>query len=78
MMFLPSINFLYLVVSEIQPGQDFKGQGHYNKVKPKSHHDTALLQPLTSNLMVLEIQPRQDFQTQGHYGMVKGQMKVPP
>ena len=32
-MSLPSINFLHLTVSEIQPGQDFKGQGHYSKVK---------------------------------------------
>ena len=26
---LPSINFLHLSVSEILPGQDFIGQGHY-------------------------------------------------
>ena len=26
--------------------QDFKGQGHYNKVKSKSHHDAAHLHPL--------------------------------
>ena len=32
-MSLPSINFLHLTVSEIQPGQDFIGQGHYGKVK---------------------------------------------
>ena len=30
---LPSINFLHLTVSEIEPGQDFKGQDHYGKVK---------------------------------------------
>ena len=29
---LASINFLHLMGSEIQPGQDFIGQGHY-KVK---------------------------------------------
>ena len=28
--------------------QDFKGQGHYNKVKSRSHHDAAHLQPLTN------------------------------
>ena len=28
-----SINFLHLSVSEIWPGQDFIGQGHYGKVK---------------------------------------------
>ena len=26
---LPSINLLHLMVSEILPGQNFKGQGHY-------------------------------------------------
>ena len=30
---LPNINFLHLTVSEILPGQDFIGQGHYIKVK---------------------------------------------
>ena len=30
---LPRINFLHLIVSEILPGQDFIGQGHYSKVK---------------------------------------------
>ena len=29
----PSNNFLHLTVSEIQPGQDFIGQGHYGKIK---------------------------------------------
>ena len=28
--------------------EDFKGQGHYNNVKSRSHHDTAHLQPLTN------------------------------
>ena len=32
-MFLPNMNFLHLTVSEIWPGQDFQGQGHYSKVK---------------------------------------------
>ena len=27
--------------------QDFKGQGQYNKVKSRSHHDAAHLQSLT-------------------------------
>ena len=30
---LPSINFLNFTVSEILSGQNFKGQGHYGKVK---------------------------------------------
>ena len=47
-MSLPSINFLHLTVSEILPGQDFKGQGHYGKVKSRSDHDVAHLQPLTN------------------------------
>ena len=45
-MSLPSINFLPLTVSEIQPGQDFIGQGHYGKVKSRSQHDVAHLHPL--------------------------------
>ena len=28
--------------------QDFKGQGHYDKVKSRSHHDVAHLHPLTN------------------------------
>ena len=32
-MSLPNINFLHCTVSEILPGQNFKGQGHYGKVK---------------------------------------------
>ena len=28
--------------------RDFKGQGHYDKVKSRSHHDAAHLQPLTN------------------------------
>ena len=28
--------------------QDFIGQGHYDKVKSRSHHDVAHLQPLTN------------------------------
>ena len=28
--------------------QDFKGQGHYDKVKSRSHHGAAHLQPLTN------------------------------
>ena len=28
--------------------QDFKGEGHYDKVKSRSHHDNAHLHPLTN------------------------------
>ena len=32
-MSLPGTNFLHLTVSEMLPGQDFKGQGQYKKFK---------------------------------------------
>ena len=32
-MSLLCINFLHLTLTEIEPGQDFIGQGHYGKVK---------------------------------------------
>ena len=32
-MSLPTINFLHFTVSEILPGLNFKGQGHYGEVK---------------------------------------------
>ena len=47
-MSLLGINFLHLTVSETWPGQYCKGQGHYGKVKSRSHHDTAHLHPLTN------------------------------
>ena len=47
-MSLLSINYLQLTVSEIWPGQDFIGQGHYSKVKSRSDHDVAHLHPLTN------------------------------
>ena len=64
--------------------QDFKGQGHYDKVKSRSHHDAAHVQPLT-NVPTKHQLPipygfrdiaGQDFIGQGHYG--KGQIKVTP
>ena len=47
-MSLPSINILHITVSEISQGQDFIRQGHYDKVKGRSDHDVAHLQPLTN------------------------------
>ena len=41
---LPSVNFLVRTVSTIKPGQDFIGQGHYGKVKSRTHHDGEHLQ----------------------------------
>ena len=55
------------------------------KVKSRSHHDIAYLQPQTNvptkyqlptNFMVSKIMPGQDFIGQDHYGKVKGQIKV--
>ena len=45
---LSSINFLHLTVSEMLPGQNFIGQGHYSKVKSRSDHDEAHLHLLTN------------------------------
>ena len=45
LMSLPSINSLKFTFSNILPGQDFRGQGHYGKVKSRSHHHVAHLQP---------------------------------
>ena len=47
-MSLSSINFTHLMVSEIEAGQDFIGQGHCSKVKSRSHYDAAHLQPPTN------------------------------
>ena len=47
-MSLPHINFLHLTVSEIHPGQEFIGQGHYGKVKSWSDHNVAHLHSLTN------------------------------
>ena len=47
-MSLAHIIFLHLTVSELWPGQDFIGQGHYGKVKSRSDHDIAHLDPLTN------------------------------
>ena len=73
---LPSINLLYLTISEIQPKQDLQGQGHCRKIKgsfkvtPWHCTPTPLKMSLTAinnvHLMVSQIQPRQDIQTEGH------------
>ena len=48
-MALPNINFLHLTVSEIQPGQDFIGQGHYGKVKGQNHGQAMTLHTYSPN-----------------------------
>ena len=45
---LPTINLLHFSVSDILSGQNFTGQGHYGKVKARSHHYVAHLQPPTN------------------------------
>ena len=44
-MSLPTVNLQHLMESEKKNLQDLKGQGHYSKVKSRSHHDVAHLQP---------------------------------
>ena len=67
------------MVSEIQPGQDFIGQGHYGKVKSRSDHAVAHLQPLTNVPTKYQLPTPcslreiagQDFIGEDHYGKVK-------
>ena len=62
---LQSFNFLHLTFSEIQPKQDFNGQGHYGNVKSRLYHDIAHLDPQPMHLpsfnflhlTISEIQP---------------------
>ena len=57
-----------------------------SKVKSRSHHDVAHLQPLTNVSTKYQLTTpygfhdiaRQDFTGQGHYSKVKGQIKIPP
>ena len=78
-MSLPSISLLHLTVSEIEPGQDLIDQGHYGKVKSRSHHDVAHLHPLSNVPIKYQLPtshgfgdiPEKRFQTQGHSGKVK-------
>ena len=78
-MSLPTINFLHFTVSEILPGQNFKGQGHYSKVKCQIKATPSPYQVLTSYTLRFPIySPDKIFQSQGHCGKVKGQIKVTP
>ena len=47
-MSLLSINFLHLTVSKTLKVQDFKGQGHYGKVKGQIKVTPPYLHPLTN------------------------------
>ena len=53
--------------------QDFKGQGHYGKVKGQIYNPPPMSLPCINflHLTVSEIWPGQDFIGQGHYGKVK-------
>ena len=48
-MFLPSINLLYLMVSEILPRQNVKGQRHYGKIKSQIKVTSLHCTPTTPN-----------------------------
>ena len=37
------------MVSEIQPGSNYKSQGHNGKIKLRLHHDVAHIVPQTHN-----------------------------
>ena len=76
-MSLSSINFLHLTFSEIEPGQYFKGQGHYSKVKSRSDHDVAHLHPRTNVPTKYQLPTPYDFRDivrQDYIG--QGQSKV--
>ena len=69
---IPNISFIHRITTA------------RSKVKSRSHHDVAHLQPptndhnmyqLPTSFTVSEINPEQG---QGHYSMVKGQIKVIP
>ena len=60
-MSLTIINFLHRTLFEIWPGQDFIGQGHYGKVKSRSHHDVAHLHPLTNDPTMYQLPTPYDF-----------------
>ena len=81
-MSLSTINFLHFTVSDILPGQNSKGQRHYDKVKcqikvtptPPNQCPYQVIKFL--HLTVSEIYPGQAFIDQDHYSKVKGQIKV--
>ena len=62
-----------------QPGQDFIGQGHHGKVKLRSHHDIAHLQPTANVPTKYQLPTRyglqENFIGQAHYGKVKVQLR---
>ena len=82
-MSLPSMNILYLTVSEIYPRQNIKGQSHCSKAKVKSglQHDVAYLHPQPMSLPSINflcLTASEIFKTQGYYGKIKGQVVVTP
>ena len=72
--------------TDLKVQQYFKDQGHYDKVKSRSDHDVAHLQPLTNVPTKHQLPTPYGFRSiartkligQGHYGKVKGQSKVRP
>ena len=84
-MSLPCVNLLHLTEFK-SPEKILKLMINTtrSKVKSRSHHDVAHLQPQSMSLpriyllhfTVSEKKPGQDFIGQGHYGRVKSQIKV--
>ena len=74
-MTLTVLNLHQKIDAKVQ--QDFTTR---SKVKSRSHHDAAQLQPITNvpTKYQLHTPYGQDFIGQGHYGKVKGQIKVRP
>ena len=79
-----SINCLHQFLTYI-PGQDFIGQGHYGKVKPRSHHEVAPLYPITNVPTKDQLPTPYSFRYIARTGFsnsrslqVKGQIKVIP
>ena len=80
-MSLPSIIFLHLTVSEILPGQDFIGQGHYSKIKGqiKVTPSQAHLQPTTNVPTKYQLPTPCGFQDEARTRSLRqGQIKVTP
>ena len=49
------------MVSQLYPGQVFKDQGHYKKIKSRSHHDFEHLQTLTNVPTMYQLSTPYDF-----------------
>ena len=86
---LPTINFLHFMVQRycLDKILKIKVTTARSKVKSRSRHDVAHLQPptnvptkyqLPTPYAFRDIAHTRDFIGKGHYGKVKGQIKVTP